>query len=98
MKNILTSLARKLGALSPSCKEASRLQSEALDHRLTAFDRFGLRCHLVLCKWCRLYGGQIKFLRPTAHQHAAEERHLPEQGLSPAARERIKKRLRSEME
>ena len=77
--------------LSPSCRQASRLQSESLDRSLTFFESIGLRLHLVLCKWCRRYGEQIKFLRraaPQSEQHAA-----PTAGLSPEARERIKQKL-----
>ncbi len=98
MKGIIETLAGKLGALSPSCEEATRLQSAALDRRLGLFDRIGLRCHLVLCKWCRRYGSQIKFLRSAAHDHAPDKQPSPAQGLSLEARERIKRRLRAERE
>lgn len=81
--------------LSPSCKQASRLQSEGMDRPLTFLERFGLRIHLFLCKWCRRYGKQLKFLRDAAH-HC--EDHSPAQKLSPEARERIKQRLQSEKE
>ena len=87
--------ARFFSLLSPSCKQASRLQSENLDRPLTFFENFGLRIHLFLCKWCRRYGAQLKFLRSAAHQC---EEHQPPQKLSPAARERIKQRLHSEKE
>jgi hypothetical protein len=98
MKNLITTLARRLGALSPSCKQATRLQSAMLDRELTLFERFGLRCHLVLCKWCCRYGGQIKFLRAAAHEHAQHDPQPLPQGLSLAARERIKRRLQTEKE
>ena len=88
-------LARVVSLLSPSCKQASRLQSESLDRPLTFFERLGLRLHLLLCKWCRRYGKQLKFLRSAAHQC---EDHQPGQKLSPEARERIKQRLHSEKE
>jgi|SRR6266568_7976877 len=93
LANILKSLFRGAGALSPSCREASRLQSEALDHPLTFRQRVGLRLHLVLCKWCRRYGKQIRFLRSAARQHEEHEDCLPNQSLRPEARERIKQRL-----
>jgi len=41
--------------LSPGCREASRLQSEALDQPLSLPQRLGLRLHLLICKWCRRY-------------------------------------------
>ncbi len=93
--NIVESLVRRLGDLSPSCKEAIRLQSAALDRKLTLLERFGLRFHLVLCKWCRSYGRQITFLRSAARELAPDDPHSPQQALSSAARERIKGMLRS---
>jgi len=91
-------LARMVSLLSPSCKEATRLQSAAMDRKLTLPERLGLRLHLLLCQWCRRYGTQLKFLRSAAHQceeHAGGE--LP-QRLSPEARERIKEKLQSSRE
>ena len=89
-------LIREAGDLSPSCKEASRLQSQALDYPLRLRKSIGLRIHLLLCKWCRRYGKQIGFLRSVAHQHEEHEPCLPPQSLRPAARERIKRRLLEE--
>jgi hypothetical protein len=96
--NFARTILRGLGALSISCKEAARLQSAALDRHLGSFEKFGLRCHLVLCKWCRRYGGQIKFLGVAAQKHAEDDKCLPATRLSIEARDRIKQRLQSEME
>jgi hypothetical protein len=96
LMNILKALCRKAGELSPNCREATRLQSEALDHPLGLRQRMGLRIHLALCKWCRRYGKQIGFLRSAAHRHEQHEQFLPLQSLPPEARERIKQRLREE--
>jgi hypothetical protein len=93
---ILKALFRKAGELLPNCREATRLQSEALDRPLGLGQRIGLRIHLVLCKWCRRYGKQIGFLRSTAHRHEEHEQGLPPQSLPSEARERIKRRLREE--
>jgi hypothetical protein len=97
-KELLKSLARGIGVLSPSCREATRLQSEGLDHRLSLLQRFGLRMHLLLCKWCRRYGGQIAFLRNAAHEHPAEMAESVAQDLPAETRERIKRRLQCEGE
>jgi hypothetical protein len=91
-------LVRKLDNLSVSCREAARLQSAALDRKLTLLERFGLRCHLLLCKWCSRYGRQIEFLRSVAREQAQDDRHAPLPRLSPEARQRIKRRLQSEKE
>jgi len=91
----IKAVSRVLILLSPSCKQASRLQSESMDRPLTFFEGFGLRIHLFLCKWCRRYGEQLKFLRRAAHQC---DDHPSASKLSPEARERIKQRLQSETE
>ena len=94
----LKSLAGGLGDLSPSCRAATRLQSLAIDRKLTLRQRCGLRVHLLLCKWCRRYGAQIRFLRDAAHEHPGELAEPVPQTLSADARERIKKKLRDEGE
>jgi len=58
--------------------------------------RFGLRVHLLLCKWCRRYGKQITFLRNAAHEHPDEMAESVPQKLSTEARERIKQRLQAD--
>lgn len=92
---MLKSLSRGLAELSPSCREATRLQSEAMDRPLAPRKRIGLHIHLTLCRWCRRYGKQIGFLRSIAHPHEQHEKVLPQQTLRPEARERMKERLKS---
>jgi hypothetical protein len=94
--NILKALARGMGDLSPSCKQAVRLQSAALDGKLSLRERLGLRIHLVLCTWCRRYGKQIRFVQTATREHAGEKQVLPQRTLSDEARERIKQRLQSD--
>src|SRR5260221_2811769 len=92
-ESLLTPLAKAVNALSPSCKEVARLQSEALDRKLPLFRRIGLRVHLLLCKWCRRYGEQLAFLRTAAQQSAEQDSCAPPQNLSFEARERVKQKL-----
>ena len=84
-------LAQTVRALSPNCREAIRLQSDALERSLPRLQRIGLRIHLALCVWCLRYGKQIKFLR-TAAQHSECDPE-PKQALPVEARERIKRTL-----
>ncbi len=85
-----------MSAVSPSCKEAARLQSAALDRPLTLSERFGLRFHLFFCNWCRRYGKQIEFLRFAARQYEPDDQPATPPALSSEARQRIKQRLQSE--
>jgi hypothetical protein len=79
----------KLGfqQISLNCREASRAQSEAIDHPLPIAKRLGLWLHLLICKWCHRYGKQIRFLRVVACKELAE---AAPQKLSSETRERIK--------
>ena len=91
-------LASGLAELSPSCKTAARLQSEALDHKLTFRQQLGLRIHLMLCKWCSRYGKQIAFIHNVAPSRPDEVTTAMPQQLSEGARERIKKQIRANRE
>jgi hypothetical protein len=91
--NIPRRLVSGLAELSPSCKKAARLQSEALDHKLTFRQQLGLRIHLALCKWCSRYGKQIAFIRAAAHARPDETVQSVPHKLSDEARERISKQI-----
>jgi len=95
LANSLKALVRALGVLFPSCRDSTRLQSDALDRRLPIFRRLGLSLHLLICKWCRRYGRQIAFLRVASHKCAEGEDRIPSPTLSPEARERIKRALQA---
>src|SRR5207247_4515370 len=95
LTNIAKTLTRGLTELSPNCKAVTRLQSEALDRKLPLRQRFGLRAHLLLVKWCRRYGKQIAFLRSAAHEHPDEMTEPVPQKLSAEARDRLKQKLRA---
>src|SRR5882724_10778808 len=95
-ESFLKTFVRGFTAISPNCKEAVRMQSEALDHQLPGLKRLGLRLHLVLCKWCRRYGRQIRLLRDAAHEHPDALADAAPQRLSAAARERISQSLRNQ--
>jgi len=98
LSKLSSSLVRVFIELSPNCKQATQLQSEAVERKLSILEKTGLRLHLFLCKWCRRYGKQLKFLRSAAHQCDEHEISDPAQRLSPEARERIKQRLQSSRE
>ena len=89
-------LAKTIRALSPNCREAIRLQSDALDRPLPRLRRVGLRLHLFLCAWCSRYGKQIKFLRAAARR--CDHDYGPAPALPPEARERIKEQVKRALE
>jgi len=95
MQKIIASLKAAVCAFLPSCREASRMQSEVLDTKLCASKRIGLSLHLLVCKWCRRYGKQIRFLKCAAHEHEENLSESVPQRLSSEAKERIKRRLQA---
>ena len=46
-----------------SCKETTRLLSQAEDRKLALGERFALRVHLAICDGCRNVKAQFQFLR-----------------------------------
>jgi hypothetical protein len=86
-------ISKTVRVLMPNCREAIRLQSDALDRSLSFWQRAGLRVHLLLCKWCRRYGRQIAFLRTAAHDF--EHNHSSGQPMPAEARERIRKAVKT---
>jgi hypothetical protein len=80
--------------LMPTCRDASRLQSHMLEETLPLRTRFGLRCHLLLCVWCRRYGRQLQVLRETLRQDGERLADAPPLNPSSDFRSQIKKALR----
>jgi hypothetical protein len=46
-----------------SCKEASQIISQSLDRPLTMRERFGLKLHLLICKYCKRFSQQLQTIR-----------------------------------
>lgn len=77
-----------------SCKEASRLVSESLDHKLPLRQRVALRIHLLMCKFCTQYRKQLLMLRDLAQHSFYLEDMEPQVTLPKEARERIQHSLK----
>ena len=46
-----------------SCKDVSRLVSQAQDRPLTGWQRWRIRTHLSVCDACTRFDAQMRFLR-----------------------------------
>ena len=55
----------------PSCRESTRLMSEAWERALTWGERVDLRLHLLMCVGCRNFGKHLDFL------HGAAQAYVP---------------------
>lgn len=82
--------------LSPNCREAVRTQSEALDRPLSPARRFGLWMHVLICKWCRRYSRQIRFMHNATGEHPDKMVDAGPQKLSDDARNRMKLKLKDQ--
>jgi predicted anti-sigma-YlaC factor YlaD len=52
-----------------SCKEASRLISQAMDLKLTLAQRAALRVHLSACEACTRFSAQVATLRAAMRRY-----------------------------
>jgi hypothetical protein len=79
-----------------SCKQVSELVSESLDRRLPWYQRLQVRMHLLLCASCSGFRKKMLFLRNAVRRYAARAESVEvagSSGLSPEARERMKRAL-----
>jgi len=77
-----------------NCRDASQLISKGQDRPLSLRERVALRLHLWMCRSCRLFDGQLHFLR-TSLRHGWRQGELPAARILPdAARERIRQVLK----
>lgn len=52
-----------------SCRDATRLMSEAQDRKLSLSERLQLEMHVLICKGCTNYKSQISFLREACRRY-----------------------------
>jgi Putative zinc-finger len=45
------------------CKQSSQLISQSLDRPLTLRERFSLKLHLLMCKYCQRFSQHLQTLR-----------------------------------
>jgi hypothetical protein len=54
-----------------SCKDTTRLMSEAMDRELSLRERFTLRMHLIMCSGCNSFKKQMGFLKKVGNMQAS---------------------------
>ena len=81
--------------LTLNCEQASRLMSNQQDAELTGSERRALKLHLLICRACRRYKGQLEFMRKTfSSLRGKADAAPPELRISDEKRDDIKKTLR----
>ncbi len=53
-----------------NCKQASELASRAMDEKLPIWSRLALKIHTLICRNCRVFMHQLRFLREASHRFA----------------------------
>lgn len=90
-------MSKILFLLKMSCKDMSPLISENMDHSLPLFDRWKMRLHLAICKFCRYYQEQLEVLRKLSRYLGQEDVQILRTGsLSQARKEKIKRLLKGQ--
>lgn len=51
-----------------SCKQVSQIISQSLDRPLTLRERFALKLHLLICKYCKRFSQQMQTIRVAVKQ------------------------------
>jgi hypothetical protein len=64
----MNAFRRAIGHLL-SCKEASRLLSQAQEAPMTAWQRTPVRWHLAVCNMCRAFEKQLWFMREAMRRY-----------------------------
>lgn len=77
-----------------SCREASRLVSEAQDRRLRRRERLALRLHTMMCGACRAYARQLAWLDGLLRSRRDATALGEQPVLDAAAKQRLKAGLR----
>lgn len=88
---MLNWLAQRL----PTCKEVTRMASDAMERKLSLRQRIDFKLHLLICSLCMRYVKQLEMMREIAHQHPEKSEAAAATKLPPASRERMKQALRA---
>ncbi len=71
------------------CKQVSQIISQSLDRNLTMQERFALKLHLFICKYCKRHSQQMLTLRVAIKQMTASIENDHNIEMPSAAKKRI---------
>jgi hypothetical protein len=91
------SMIRWLALRLPTCKEVTRMASDAMERQLPLRQRLAMKLHLLVCALCMRYVKQLQFMHDAAQRHAAEieKSSATSAVLSNEARARMKRSLQT---
>ena len=76
----------------PTCKQTTEVISQGMERPLSINEKILLKLHLWVCAWCQWYLEQLYGIRSTLRT-PNEDAEISAVGLSPEARERIKRSI-----
>jgi len=76
-----------------NCKNASKLVSESLDRKLSFFERWQLKFHLLICDACNGFNAQLHQLRAMLNKMRLQTEEDGSITLSAEAKDRIKEKI-----
>lgn len=88
-QRIIEGLARRL----PDCDTTTKTISNAMDEKISLWQRIQVKLHLLICIYCARYRDQILLLRTTVRKGMEADKAPPATSLSSEARDRMKRRL-----
>jgi hypothetical protein len=56
-----------------TCKEVHRLVAESMDRRVGFVERIVMHAHLAICRHCRKFTRQMKFLRVALQRYPGDD-------------------------
>ncbi len=80
-----------------NCKQTSQLVSQSLDRRLTWQERFAVKVHLWICKYCRRFSRQLLAVRSGLQRMTQSVEENTDLQMPSESKARIAKVLESEL-
>ena len=77
------------------CKQTSQLISQSLDRSLTLRERFALRLHLLVCKYCKQFSQHLQTIRVALKQMTSSIESNDGIEMSSVAKSRILQSIES---
>ncbi len=85
--------------MTPTCEVVAYKVSEAMDHKLSLWDRIRVNVHLMGCHLCNRYREQLLALRKMLHSYSDQIKAMENDSsiqLETKTKERIKERIYKE--
>jgi len=74
-----------------TCREATQLVSEAMDHKLPLSRTFELKMHMFMCKFCSRFKKQVLSIRHVIQENAhLMDDDVVQDALSPDVKEHLR--------